>query len=495
MNGVRVNTVDIGGPYSHVDRPVAREPQEDLHLRPPERRSPEHVCEAHRHRASPGARSAGRSPPAKWTRSSRSCTRRRSRKARSKKGWRSGSRRSWCRRTSSSAWSAIGGRCRPRRISQPISQHELATRLSYFLWASMPDAELRRAADTGTLRDPVVLRRAGAAHAAGSEGARPGGELRRPVAAVPRARIDHARSRALPRLRGLPPALDAPRDGAVLRAHRPRRPQHPRLHRRPVFVHQRAARAALRDSERLGPGVPARRPDRYAARRRADPGQRPHRLVVCDADVAGAAGQVGPRQPPRTRRPTIRRPTCRTSKSRRSGRRRRCGSSCRRTARTRPARRATAGWIRSGSASRISTPSGRGVQWTGNSRSTRPARCRTAKTSRARSSCGRFSRASVKRSRGRLTAKLLTYALGRGLERYDRRPCGPSRAGCPRATTSSRAWFWRSSTACRSCRAGRWRRGPRIERRDGPRETADRHGSGEPRERVSERPQGVDASN
>jgi mono/diheme cytochrome c family protein len=41
--------------------------------------------------------------------------------------------------------------------SQPITQHELATRLSYFIWASMPDAELRRAADAGTLRQPQVL--------------------------------------------------------------------------------------------------------------------------------------------------------------------------------------------------------------------------------------------------------------------------------------------------------------------------------------------------
>jgi mono/diheme cytochrome c family protein len=38
-----------------------------------------------------------------------------------------------------------------------ISTHELATRLSYFLWASMPDDSLRRAADTGTLRDPKIL--------------------------------------------------------------------------------------------------------------------------------------------------------------------------------------------------------------------------------------------------------------------------------------------------------------------------------------------------
>ena len=42
-------------------------------------------------------------------------------------------------------------------LVQPISQHELASRLSYFIWASMPDAELRRAADAGTLRNPRVL--------------------------------------------------------------------------------------------------------------------------------------------------------------------------------------------------------------------------------------------------------------------------------------------------------------------------------------------------
>jgi mono/diheme cytochrome c family protein len=41
--------------------------------------------------------------------------------------------------------------------SQRIAPHEMATRLSYFLWASMPDDELRRAADAGTLRDPAVV--------------------------------------------------------------------------------------------------------------------------------------------------------------------------------------------------------------------------------------------------------------------------------------------------------------------------------------------------
>jgi hypothetical protein len=38
-----------------------------------------------------------------------------------------------------------------------VNDHELATRLSYFLWSSMPDAELREAADSGRMRDPAVL--------------------------------------------------------------------------------------------------------------------------------------------------------------------------------------------------------------------------------------------------------------------------------------------------------------------------------------------------
>jgi hypothetical protein len=39
----------------------------------------------------------------------------------------------------------------------PVSDWELATRLSYFLWSSMPDDELRQLAAAGKLRDPKVL--------------------------------------------------------------------------------------------------------------------------------------------------------------------------------------------------------------------------------------------------------------------------------------------------------------------------------------------------
>ncbi len=41
--------------------------------------------------------------------------------------------------------------------SAPVSDWELATRLSYFLWSSLPDAELREVAGAGKLHDPDVL--------------------------------------------------------------------------------------------------------------------------------------------------------------------------------------------------------------------------------------------------------------------------------------------------------------------------------------------------
>lgn len=41
---------------------------------------------------------------------------------------------------------------------RPLSDHELASRMSYFIWSSMPDDQLMQRADEGTLQDPDVLR-------------------------------------------------------------------------------------------------------------------------------------------------------------------------------------------------------------------------------------------------------------------------------------------------------------------------------------------------
>jgi hypothetical protein len=40
----------------------------------------------------------------------------------------------------------------------PLDDHQLASRLSYLLWATMPDAELSELADAGKLHEPLVLR-------------------------------------------------------------------------------------------------------------------------------------------------------------------------------------------------------------------------------------------------------------------------------------------------------------------------------------------------
>jgi hypothetical protein len=45
----------------------------------------------------------------------------------------------------------------PGKKAGPVNDWELATRLSYFLWSSVPDAELRHLAAAGKLRDPDVL--------------------------------------------------------------------------------------------------------------------------------------------------------------------------------------------------------------------------------------------------------------------------------------------------------------------------------------------------
>ncbi len=46
----------------------------------------------------------------------------------------------------------------PGSAARPVSDAELASRLSYFLWSSLPDAELRQVADSGQLQRPEVLR-------------------------------------------------------------------------------------------------------------------------------------------------------------------------------------------------------------------------------------------------------------------------------------------------------------------------------------------------
>ncbi len=47
----------------------------------------------------------------------------------------------------------------PKGEARPLTDHEIAARLSYFLWSTMPDDQLRNLADAGKLRQPEELER------------------------------------------------------------------------------------------------------------------------------------------------------------------------------------------------------------------------------------------------------------------------------------------------------------------------------------------------
>ena len=99
---------------------------------------------------------------------------------------------------------------RIRRASRParsiaLSDLELASRLSFFLWSSIPDDELltwRRRASCST---PAVLDAAGAPHAGRPEGRRARDELRRPVAVSAQPEEHPAELGGVSRLRRQPP--------------------------------------------------------------------------------------------------------------------------------------------------------------------------------------------------------------------------------------------------------------------------------------------------
>ena len=88
----------------------------------------------------------------------------------------------------------------------------LASRLSFFLWSSLPDDQLLTLASQGKLKDPVGARTAGQADAGrrAIEGA--GHQLRRAVAAPAQSQELRSGSGSVPRFRRQPPAGDEGRD-------------------------------------------------------------------------------------------------------------------------------------------------------------------------------------------------------------------------------------------------------------------------------------------
>ncbi len=104
---------------------------------------------------------------------------------------------------------------KPGQQVRTLNEYELASRLSYFLWSSMPDDELFDLAARGKLREEP--RPPGAADARRPKVQGAGRELRRAVAATAEPRPGRARQVAIPGLRPGPAPRDADRVGDVLR--------------------------------------------------------------------------------------------------------------------------------------------------------------------------------------------------------------------------------------------------------------------------------------
>ena len=202
-----------------------------------------------------------------------------------------------------------------RRASRyRMSDQDLASRLSFFLWGTAPDAELLKAA-----------RRRLAAHAgrpreAGARACSPiaraealSTRFARAVAAAAGPRQDSPGRAAVSAVRRHARAVDEQRDRAVLRQHRPRGSQRARSADRRLQLRQRAAREALRHPERHRQRRSSACSCRDEPPRPARPGQRPDADVGSRPHLAGAARQVGPRGDARHRRRRRRRRTCRRS--------------------------------------------------------------------------------------------------------------------------------------------------------------------------------------
>ena len=200
-----------------------------------------------------------------------------------------------------------------RRIESDIyriSDLELASRLSFFLWSSIPDEALLEAASSGKLRNPAVLEQ----------------QVRR-MLADPRA--DALVSNFVGQwlfLRNLPAVLPDPRKdpdfdedlrqgfrretemfaGSIFRENRSVLD----LLTAQLHVRERAPRQALRHPEHPRHAFPPRGAQRREPPRAAGPRKHSVGHLFSESDVTGRARQMDPRKPARQRGARIRRRMC-----------------------------------------------------------------------------------------------------------------------------------------------------------------------------------------
>ena len=189
---------------------------------------------------------------------------------------------------------------RPRRrrgACRPCLRLELASRLSFFLWSSIPDDELLAAARTGKLRGGRTAG-AGAPHARRPRRRHDGRQLRRAMARAAWTGRCQARSTGLSRLRCGAGRRLRTRDATLRAQFRPGESQRARSAARRTTPISTSGWLALWDPWRDRAGLPPRSPHRRAgARRTARPGQHPAADVARHQDVAGPPRQVDSGQP------------------------------------------------------------------------------------------------------------------------------------------------------------------------------------------------------
>ena len=254
-------------------------------------------------------------------------------------------------RAASACWrarSSCSASRRTRPVPSPgdayrISDLELASRLSFFLWSSIPDDELLDAGGAGPAEEAGGARAAGAPHA------------RRPDARdalvsnfagqwlyLRNLRNVQPELERVPRLRRQPAAGVPARDRAVLRQHHARGPQRARPADRRLHVRQRAAGASTTAS-RTSTAASSAACTLTDDARRGLLGQGQHPAVTSHADRTSPvrARQVDSREPARHAAAAAAAQRAGAQGKRRTdGKpRSRCASGWRSTARTRSARR------------------------------------------------------------------------------------------------------------------------------------------------------------
>ena len=138
-----------------------------------------------------------------------------------------------------------------------LNDLELASRLSFFIWSSIPDEELLALAEARRLRDPKTLARQIERMIADPKSQALVTNFAGQWLQHPQPAQRDARQERLPKFRPHAAAGIRARVGAVRRQHHPREAQRSGIADGRLHVRERAAGAALRNSQHLRQPLPA----------------------------------------------------------------------------------------------------------------------------------------------------------------------------------------------------------------------------------------------